>query len=100
MDICSPREINLNLSPNEKIVKIKGGFDRSYVITSKNKLKLKLIISFIDEGNCYIWGGEDLTKFGGEFYNGIVCLNKDLGLNYKIKDVCLGYLHTLVHTEE
>ncbi len=33
MDICSPQQIDLPLKDGEKPVKIKGGFDKSAVIT-------------------------------------------------------------------
>ena len=30
-------------------------------------------------GRCLVWGGEDLRKLGGEFYNGYIDLNKEIG---------------------
>lgn len=35
MDICSPQQMELPLKAGEKPVKIKGGFDKSVVITGK-----------------------------------------------------------------
>ncbi len=63
--------------------RVKAGFDRSCVFTNK--------------GNCYIWGGEDLSALGGENYQGIGNVKKELGFdNSDILDVGFGYMHTIL----
>jgi hypothetical protein len=50
-----------------------------------------------DKGNCYTWGGEDLSKLGGEYYEKPTLINGLLPeRNLKINDIGLGYMHTLV----
>ena len=58
--------MEIPLQGNEKIIKIKAKFDRTCVIT--------------DEGNAYIWGGEDLSHLTSEpFRPHVYNLREDIG---------------------
>jgi len=39
LDICAPQLISIQLEPQDKIVKIKAGFDRSCAITGRKNKK-------------------------------------------------------------
>lgn len=97
MEVCGPRRIDLPLK-DEKIIKIKSTIDRNAVITGKNYSQ-KVLIFFLDKGNCYVWGGENLEKWGGEAGNRMINLREEIPGNPKVKDVGLGYMHTLALTE-
>ena len=98
------------MEQGEYPLRVKANFDRSAVFTSKkkiqnikrNKSKFNLPLWYLlDLGNCYIWGGEDFTNIGAENYTPVANLKKELNLpdGPVIKDVALGYLHTLALVE-
>ncbi|KRX08045.1 Regulator of chromosome condensation 1/beta-lactamase-inhibitor protein II [Pseudocohnilembus persalinus] len=89
IDICSPTEVHLKLEDGEIPIKVKANFDRSAVLTNF--------------GNAYVWGGESQEKICLENHYCIENIKKsmaaDLGISQDkiiVKDVGLGYLHTLV----
>ncbi|KAL4449979.1 hypothetical protein ABPG74_015098 [Tetrahymena malaccensis] len=87
IDQCSPTQVRIEMDEDEYPTKVKAAFDRSAVFTNK--------------GNCYVWGGEDLRAIGAENYGPVQNLKKEMGLtSEQIKDVGLGYLHTLVLVEQ
>ena len=101
MDVCCPQKIDIKFEADDKIKKIKAGFDRSCVITGKHFFFRKNNINKKEKGNCYLWGGEPLQTLGGENYEGFVNLKEQLGINNcKIVDVGLGYMHTIVVIEQ
>eukprot|EP00359_Climacostomum_virens_P005655 CAMPEP_0204915602 /NCGR_PEP_ID=MMETSP1397-20131031/13573_1 /ASSEMBLY_ACC=CAM_ASM_000891 /TAXON_ID=49980 /ORGANISM="Climacostomum Climacostomum virens, Strain Stock W-24" /LENGTH=398 /DNA_ID=CAMNT_0052087717 /DNA_START=36 /DNA_END=1228 /DNA_ORIENTATION=- len=79
---CSPMKIPLPTSG--KVVRIIANFERSAAIT--------------DTGECWVWGGEDLSHVGGENYEGFTLMNEELpeDSGEGIMDVGLGYMHTIV----
>ncbi|EGR33524.1 regulator of chromosome condensation domain protein [Ichthyophthirius multifiliis] len=85
---CSPKQVFIEMENGEFPLKVKAKFDRNAVFTNF--------------GNCYVWGGEDLSKIGAENYSEIKNIRKDLqrdlktNEDFQIKDIGLGYLHTLV----
>jgi hypothetical protein len=61
LEVCAPRKIDLPLKNNEKIIKIYANFDRNAVITGTRNLDLTILL---DQGNCYVWGGESSEEIG------------------------------------
>lgn len=81
-DQCSPTPIKVPFT--SPIRRIQAGFDRSCV--------------FLETGEVWIWGGDDLRYLGGEFYQDFTLLNDQLPeeVSGEITHVGLGFLHTLV----
>jgi alpha-tubulin suppressor-like RCC1 family protein len=85
LEQCSPMKVSL--PSTSRVLSISANFERSSAIT--------------DLGECWVWGGEDMSRLGGEHYQGFTLLNEafpdDSGTG--IMHVGLGYMHTVVVTE-
>lgn len=85
LDQCSPMKVALPSS--SKVVSITASFERSSAIT--------------DSGECWVWGGEDMSAYGGENYEGFTLLNEEFPADsgVGIMHVGLGNMHTIVVTQ-
>ena len=80
---CSPTPIKI--PSQHKVKKVFAGFDRSAVI--------------LENGEVWVWGGDDFRYLDGEYYEKMTLINNDLPNPLdQVEEVALGFMHTLVMT--
>lgn len=80
-DHSSPQVIELPSAG--RVLRAKAAFDRS--------------AAFLENGQVFVWGGEDSSSSEGENYTGFTLMNPFVQ-NEELEDIELGFMHTLILT--